>query len=400
MACNHCVDAPCLLNCPALAISKNNQSGAVLIDKEKCIGCGYCAWVCPYDAPKFNENDGIMEKCTFCQPRLDENLSPACVSLCPTTALQLVDFNYQGNIDEINGFTLTDIKPAMELISLNQHAPLPIATDLPFDTDLIQKLTEYNNPNIQSSKFTLKNEWPLTIFSILSPFLAGLFCARFFLWPGGNEIAIVLLGFAGLLISSLHLGKKHRGFRAVLNWRNSWLSREVLAYGFFLITMLFYLFITPDSILPGVLAVATIFVSLYSMDQVYRILPRINGKTYHSSEAFLSGLFWASLIIKFLPGIVIFGLLKTYLYIHRKSFEGQRLNLRGYLVSSIRVLLGFIFPVIIIISSQGINLQILVPFILLGEIIDRCEFYINFKLITPALQMKMDFEQALNKRKQ
>jgi Fe-S-cluster-containing dehydrogenase component len=91
LACNHCEDAPCLKNCPALAYSRDEKTGAVIHHPEKCIGCKYCTWACPYDAPKFNSKTGIVEKCTFCNHRIEENLKPACANLCPVGAL---DFKY------------------------------------------------------------------------------------------------------------------------------------------------------------------------------------------------------------------------------------------------------------------------------------------------------------------
>jgi Fe-S-cluster-containing dehydrogenase component len=52
LACNHCAEPACMFACPALAYSRDEKSGAVLLDEGKCIGCRYCAWACPYDAPR------------------------------------------------------------------------------------------------------------------------------------------------------------------------------------------------------------------------------------------------------------------------------------------------------------------------------------------------------------
>lgn len=90
MACMHCSTPPCLAACPAKAISKR-EDGLVLVDKNKCIGCGYCAWACPYGAPQFGTSGevgaGIMDKCTFCVQRIDRGEKPACATACPTKAL-------------------------------------------------------------------------------------------------------------------------------------------------------------------------------------------------------------------------------------------------------------------------------------------------------------------------
>ena len=75
LACNHCLDAPCERHCPALAIARDDRTGAVLIDALRCIGCRYCSWVCPYDAPRFDAGRGVVGKCTLCHHRLLEAVS-------------------------------------------------------------------------------------------------------------------------------------------------------------------------------------------------------------------------------------------------------------------------------------------------------------------------------------
>jgi Fe-S-cluster-containing dehydrogenase component len=52
IACNHCEKAPCKPVCPAEAFSTDEATGAVVHHEERCIGCRYCTWACPYDAPK------------------------------------------------------------------------------------------------------------------------------------------------------------------------------------------------------------------------------------------------------------------------------------------------------------------------------------------------------------
>ena len=90
MSCNHCNEPACLKSCPVGAISKRAEDGVVLIDQDKCIGCQYCVWACPYGAPKFNDNTGKVEKCTFCAHRLAEGLQPACVTACVGRALEVI----------------------------------------------------------------------------------------------------------------------------------------------------------------------------------------------------------------------------------------------------------------------------------------------------------------------
>ena len=71
LACNHCVNAPCMTHCPTLAYSKDPRTGAVILDEAKCIGCKYCTWACPYDAPRFEPAWGVVVKSTFCNDLKD-----------------------------------------------------------------------------------------------------------------------------------------------------------------------------------------------------------------------------------------------------------------------------------------------------------------------------------------
>ena len=87
MACNHCDDPVCLKGCPTLAYTKYAEYGAVLQDPDICFGCGYCTWVCPYNAPQLDPVAGHVSKCNMCVDRLEVGLKPACVSACLANAL-------------------------------------------------------------------------------------------------------------------------------------------------------------------------------------------------------------------------------------------------------------------------------------------------------------------------
>lgn len=86
IACNHCENPPCVDACPTHAMYKE-LDGMVLIDPEKCVGCRYCEWACPYGAPQYNHHSGIMQKCDFCRDYVLEGKQPVCVSSCPMRAL-------------------------------------------------------------------------------------------------------------------------------------------------------------------------------------------------------------------------------------------------------------------------------------------------------------------------
>ncbi|WCM22241.1 4Fe-4S dicluster domain-containing protein [Paraburkholderia bryophila] len=91
-SCLHCEDPPCVPVCPTGASYKRKEDGLVLVDFDRCIGCKYCAWACPYGARELDESRKEMTKCTLCVDRIhDEKLSerdrqPACVLACPTSA--------------------------------------------------------------------------------------------------------------------------------------------------------------------------------------------------------------------------------------------------------------------------------------------------------------------------
>jgi len=107
--CNHCENPPCVRDCPTQATWKR-EDGIVMMDWHRCIGCRYCVAACPYGSRSFNWEDprrylkeedpsfptrtkGVVEKCTFCEERLDEGRSPACVEACAEKALVFGDLH-------------------------------------------------------------------------------------------------------------------------------------------------------------------------------------------------------------------------------------------------------------------------------------------------------------------
>lgn len=112
VACMHCSDAPCEAVCPVHCFYIR-ADGVVLHDKERCIGCGYCLYACPFGAPQFPReglfgSKGAMDKCTMCaggpvetnshhemelygQNRIAEGKVPVCAAMCSTKALLVGD---------------------------------------------------------------------------------------------------------------------------------------------------------------------------------------------------------------------------------------------------------------------------------------------------------------------
>ncbi len=83
MVCNQCDNAYCMNVCPAKAIHRTDQ-GTVVIDREKCIGCGLCARYCPLEVILFHAETKKSYKCDLCQG------NPLCVTACPTGALEFI----------------------------------------------------------------------------------------------------------------------------------------------------------------------------------------------------------------------------------------------------------------------------------------------------------------------
>jgi sulfite dehydrogenase (quinone) subunit SoeB len=96
-SCLHCADAPCVTVCPTGASYKRVEDGIVLVEESSCIGCGLCAWACPYGAREMDAAAGVMKKCTLCVDRIynenivEEDRVPACVRACPTGARHFGD---------------------------------------------------------------------------------------------------------------------------------------------------------------------------------------------------------------------------------------------------------------------------------------------------------------------
>jgi len=131
MSCMHCEDAACVTVCPTGASYKRKEDGIVLVDQDKCMGCNYCSWACPYGARELDREDGTMKKCTLCVDRIydqtlaPEDRQPACVITCPAHARHFGDFDDpQSNVSELvrnrNGAALM---PEMGYKPANMYLP-------------------------------------------------------------------------------------------------------------------------------------------------------------------------------------------------------------------------------------------------------------------------------------
>lgn len=114
VACQHCKNPACVKVCPVGATYRDNETGVVRQDYDKCIGCRMCMSACPYtgvrsfnwkepehvidfsigdpDVPVHQKH--VVEKCTMCWHRLAKGEEPACIEVCPERA------RFWGDLDD------------------------------------------------------------------------------------------------------------------------------------------------------------------------------------------------------------------------------------------------------------------------------------------------------------
>lgn len=321
MACNHCDNPVCLKGCPTRAYTKFAEYGAVLQDPDICFGCGYCTWVCPFNAPQLDPVKGQVTKCNMCVDRLEAGLKPACAAACLGRAL---DFGVIGSIPEgrsqaktgIPGFPRTDItRPNIrfqqtrvlprdmkrldsmpiqyhrqddELSAAGRHVP---TLDAPSAArrrwNLKKLLGSHENAHVA---FTLSVQAVMGAFvMLLLPAFAALAT------PAVLLVLLALMGF-GLVRLNLHLGKPLRFYRGFNNWRLSPVSREIAGVSLFFGGLAGYAFLSlfpgfpfaallkPASAAAGLVGIA--FGGFY-MIRLYRIPARPFWNHWQTDAAFV-----------------------------------------------------------------------------------------------------------------
>ena len=372
LACNHCLEPACLSNCPANAYTKDPATGAVLIEADSCMGCRYCSWVCPYDAPQFNPVAGVMEKCTFCVHRQDEGLAPACVTACPVNALRF-EPNAEPQTVSRTGFPDTGLWPAIRVVGERRQAP-PRMTATPAPVSEPAAADGFGWQGLQS-------EWSLWVFTSVATLLVAWFIAATAL---GHAVFLPVFASAGLIgmsVSALHLGRINRVWRAVLNVRSSWISREVAFFSIFFASACGLGLVGGA---PGWVswAIATAgFAALFSMDMVYRVPGQAVAAVPHSAMTVLGAAYYVGLLLAAPELALPAAAAKLVLYLLRPG--------RRPVLAVLRVGSGILLPCVLLLLGWAPP-EVLLGAAFIGEAIDRAEFYRGLGFLTPSRQIQRD----------
>lgn len=391
LACQHCEEALCMNNCPANAFYRDPETDAVLVDRDKCIGCKYCTWACPFDAPEYNPFTKIVEKCTLCVEAVKTGNTPACAKCCPTGALEFTNLNPSVPLDPIKGFSDHGIGPRIQFVSARKRERIPeMAKD-----KMKQEASVHPGhalPKVKRS-VSLGSEWSLVLFTFFVPMIIGIFAGAATSDRPALHHLFLGAGFIALLISLFHLGKKLRFYRAILNLKRSWLSREILSFLLFLGASSFTIIAGLTEFWLVVLVIVLGFLTTLSVDRVYHLQTRVDKREWHSSQTMLTAMLFISLFLEsFFPFIFVLAL-KLMLYIYRKVEYYRKGKDPRWLISLLRILSGVSSPLFFIFMTPNTGWLFGLLSASLGELIDRIEFYLELDFISP----EKDFSAWLKK---
>lgn len=334
MACNHCDDPVCLKGCPTRAYTKFAEYGAVLQDPDICFGCGYCTWVCPYNAPQLDMEKGHVHKCNMCVDRLESGLKPACSSACLAGALDFgVIETTPENRDQLKtsipGFPTTDITNPN--IRFQQTKTLPKDMSRTDSTVLKYHRNDETGeyaPMLDEQRVSTIKSWNLKklltshenahiAFTLMTQAVIGAFFIFLFSQYFGNETgymnvtanmentsvplmaSMLILLTIGMVKLNLHLGKPQLFYRGFYNWRLSPVSREIAGVSLFFAGIAGYAFFAVINsyfensifrLLTNLSAIAAVIggvAGFYYMYKLYRIPARPYWNHWQTASSFV-----------------------------------------------------------------------------------------------------------------
>jgi len=364
MACNHCDNPVCLKGCPTRAYTKFAEYGAVLQDSDTCFGCGYCTWVCPYNAPQLDPVKGQVSKCNMCVDRLEVGLKPACVAACLGNALNfgVIENTPENRVQaktEIPGFPRTDITHPN--IRFQQTRTLP--KEMTRTDSMAVKYHKNRDKGVYEpvvdKKKGIRRAWnlsklrsredPLVIFTLVSQAVTGAFLLMFIGQLAGIEVIQQLVDSAAylpmifimlaiealaLFLSTMHLGKPHRFYRAFNNLRYSPVSREVAGIAVFFNSLAGY-FLASLFDFPLAQQAATIFawaaaisgpLAIYFMHRIYRI----EARPYWNHWQVLTAFYGNMLTL----GALLTGLVFVPVFLYQQQSVSDLLQLLALLMAA------------------------------------------------------------------
>ena len=269
VGCQHCANPPCVPVCPTGA-TRQRADGLVTMDYDLCLGCGYCAVACPYQARTIvhdrdwyfgvetvqeravahDERLGVAQKCTFCVDRVDEGLesgslpgkdleyTPACAASCVAQAITFGDFkdpesNVSRLIADNASFQMhAQLGTDPQIKYLYEVPASPGRDPAPEDTN-DEVMSDPANPLVGQ----LQSFWDIR--AALNFMLGGMGSGLAFLAAiayfsrGLPESGLLRLqATAGLLIAAglffvfLEIGRKPRFLYVLLRPQSSWMTRE------------------------------------------------------------------------------------------------------------------------------------------------------------------------------
>jgi DMSO reductase iron-sulfur subunit len=286
IACNHCEHPKCAGVCPTDAYV-HRADGIVYIDPSKCMGCGYCSWACPYNAPRYNPELGQMAKCNFCFDNIDAGLPPSCVAACPMRVLDFIEVDS----DEVALRLRSGRKNLWEIPAIEHPFPLPnnsrteprlmVKPHVAMGNDLEKKISNYEEIRPKHQK----SEMPLVAFTLLVQMAVGAFWAGLWMTDSVPLISYLIIGAClaiGGLFSFAHLGAKRNAWRAPFHLKKSWLSREILFFGLFGAGWLAGFVLPEMNWVTSLLGIGLI----YSMAKVYRLHVMSAWDTWRTTAGF------------------------------------------------------------------------------------------------------------------
>ena len=299
--CQHCAESPCVPVCPTGATSQR-ADGLVVQNYDICIGCGYCAVACPYQARTIAHDQrwyygrettqervvehvdrlGVAQKCSFCKERVDDGLArgltpgvdpeatPACSAACIAQAIHFGDFNSpESNVSrlvrdhpnfQLNAELGTD--PQIRYLYTTPAVPGRAAGAAEYDEE---RLSDLANPLVGPVQTFW--DWRAAMNWIFGGVSSGMAVAAWLVSyagvvaprnvPAVHAISASLMAI-GLFFVFLKMGRKFRFWRAASRPQTSWMTREIYVVTAFYPVMLANL-ISPGawlSLAGGILAFA------------------------------------------------------------------------------------------------------------------------------------------------